>query len=711
LFRIFADEQVSRFPRFIENAKSFLESRASDNVVTFFEEKYRRTITVSYVRTIGLFDWDVVSTEWPSLLDLLLRLLRLLRHGTSDDEAIAILTVVEFLARKVGVEECRAHPDLYPSLLEVGSSKLTTSIHTILFRILGFIGLVKPKVEPKTIWMDDKENSSFPEYLLTSGPEKDRLLCYFRHCSAVLFRVLDDKSLSKLHRSALDSLCRMIFICRACSESGLKESFERVFRRLMKENENCESGDDQFGKMVEFVCYAPTKLLVPVLNQLVRMMVKFRIVAPLASLMTNLTAEFRPFVQTFLPVLFASPANNGTVSGLAKIAKFYGDEVTNIVEHFVAIGGQLGRQGLFEIVSAWPVGDSALAIVRFCVANIRILNHIPGVLCWVMYRHQDDPFLVVLLEPIMRDIGPRFDILRDTPVRLDPRDRQAMAVQAASLPDPSLPQSDPQNERFLDYFAGFKRTFSGVDKWFVSLRDFCIQFPKHSLIDLCRNVARRSEVVARDIFKVAFHAVCRHHQPANATKPFYELFACVGNQFRDVLSFAETPPHIAIALTTLIEFMDRAALPIIPLTEWDSSLLYYRHPLVLRSLILKQETHPCPEELSRAYLNAGMLQESHQFASLEYPKCAVLCDDFEEIARVGGPRFAQGHAAVIDSISQAQLLMELQELSGDSFQTRLRDMSEFFNVIYPILLTRIDRKKETKEEKMMFLRLAARANE
>jgi hypothetical protein len=329
----------------------------------------------------------------------------------------------------------------------------------------------------------------------------------------------------------------------------------------------------------------------------------------------------------------------------------------------------------------------------------------------VIYRHQDNQFLVVALESIIRDVIPRFDILRDTPNRYDPRVRQAMTVPAAPGPDPSLPQSDPQKEGFLDYFAGFKRTVSGVDKWFVSLRDFCIQFRKHSLIELSRSVAQRSEVVARDIFNVAFHAVCRYHQPHNAAKPFYELFACVGNQLCDVLSFPGTPPHVAIALTTLIEFMDRAALSIILMTEWDSSLLHYRHPLVLRSLILKQETHPCPEELSRAYLNAGMLQESHQFASFECAKCAMLCDNFEEIARVGGPRFAQGYAAIIDSISQAQLLTELQELSGGSFQARLSDMSEFFNVIYPILLTRIERKAEAEEEKMMFLRLAAQANE
>jgi hypothetical protein len=235
----------------------------------------------------------------------------------------------------------------------------------------------------------------------------------------------------------------------------------------------------------------------------------------------------------------------------------------------------------------------------------------------------------------------------------------------------------------------------------------CFAIEENGFIAACRPVAQQSPVIIHDLFNLAFYA--------NLLVPPYMRFERL---LLDILAFPQTPAHVAIILASLVEFADRAGMPIVALQDCRPKNRAFR----LRAALARED----PTELAAAYFDVGMLEEPHQFASIEWsdeawlakkesfpekviaalnsienlqPSTKFVRKAFDELGTIGGPQFSP----ILGSIVCAQILTEFQELSSAAFKVRMTGLAEVFNAIYPILLVRIETKPQAEEEKIIFL--------
>jgi hypothetical protein len=178
LFPFFPGEIVREYPTFFKEAVSFLESRLTeglmtDEPLTSFAIHYRQTTTVAYLKALSYFaisQFDLIQPTWETIIDLLLRLLSL---GMTKTETIEILRLILILAQGVGVELCRNHPSLYNCLFSLGATIRSREIHELLFRIFGYIGVMRRPESQMSFWIDEDEHFlNLNRTLLSKSPDQ-----------------------------------------------------------------------------------------------------------------------------------------------------------------------------------------------------------------------------------------------------------------------------------------------------------------------------------------------------------------------------------------------------------------------------------------------------------------------------------------------------------------------------------------------------------
>jgi hypothetical protein len=510
------------------------------------------------------------------------------------------------------------------------------------------------------------------------------------------------------------------------------------FERFMDYLKRVPEGQPDVVVVLEFVSFCPSILLMRYARDFVVLIKKFKAINVITRLVPLMSQVFRPFVNELFAFLGQSEMNVETVRAMVTIANHFAEVAPDVVEEFLRIAELFEEaiRGILIIVSANAIGRMAVPLLEFCLARLS-KKYILEIVYWLLHRH-DLSYLHSSIRNLLIEHGIKLDNFERA---ISGRDDLRCWIPPFPFPvlqmRPLLSGMEVKaKSNFLDFFKPFKRTTVDVENWFRQLMDCCLSSQRNVFLAVCRPIAERCAVVNREVFNIAFHANCVS-LPRRRHQKFTEKYQEVGDQLLAILKSKKTPSAVAIALSNLIEFMDRAAFPVVPLVKLTPQHLHshlpFRLKVVLSKMDLPADMRPTREQLACAYFDVGLLEEWHQFAGTDWsdeswlvtksafpeaitkalsdPSPDFIARAFEEIGRVGGPQFMQGSSTILTSIVGAQILTEIQELSSDNFRIRLRKCADVFNVIYPILLLRIESKPHSDDEKALFLHLARQGGE
>jgi hypothetical protein len=719
LYPLFVDEYAQLFPKFIVKAKLFLESRFAEEYLTVFEMKYRETITASYLKTIEVFStksFQLVRPEWKQLIDIFLELLAC---GISSAELLALLSAIRSIAEQIGVVECRNHPTLYSALFRAGSKICTPDIHAVLFKILGYIG-VMPLPEPRrTFWMDN-ERDLYETTRIRLRQKEGQDLYYFRHSAAILLGILKNEALTHLHRQSVG-----IFLCLFCvPKIDLQPEGLGIFGQFLPHFWRVGALAQEFNDNLELFCSVPADWLVPHIGQLLDLIKHFGCLRAIRRLSKTLGVSLAPHLSTLVPFLYEQPFSESLVVILGELAVNsggLGQYTEDILAFLISLSQtrSMPLSGIRIIVQSLRIDSLVIDLLKLCLLYPSNADTV-AILSWLFYRNDIS---------IVRYLVPESALKLPSKWKPPPMERRSIKTGEVSKSD------------IFELFQEFELSKASINEWFHELLRFCAERSPNQIISAMAPLARSYDVAARNLITVAFHSVFASFSLAKPPVTILSTFRCVGKMFSSILSFRDCPVPVVVCLITLIEFMDTAGLPVLPIILCHSIPVLQNLPLGLRSILIHMDKkeHPSRGDLAVAYAKVGMLEESHHLAETSvvpgddcWPDSVrqalnaltrqlslspSLDAGFDSVGREGGPRFSQGFSTVIDSIVEAQQLTELRNLKSVDFRARLEDSSSLFTAACHILLLRIrghemqDDGDQGSAEKHLLLRLARKAGD
>jgi hypothetical protein len=522
-----------------------------------------------------------------------------------------------------------------------------------------------------------------------------------RHCASVLLSVLGNRALAGHHRLAIDVFARLFL--HAVKPQPYVALFARFFSALVAIAGSVGEADADFIETLHVVCGLPAVLTQPHVAELLRLVGRFALLRGLRFLARSLQVALTPFLGALMELVFAHPDRDEASIVLVELVVLCGVE------------GPFGARAIDFLLPRAETSANARTALLTLVAARGPERRVLPLLRVARANHED---------PIARAIGDhlvqRCDI-RTMPVKVaageSPLGRRLARppIEELATPAAASPFGYGLTVDAIPPITEFNA--ESIRRWFDLFEQACIERSPHSVLTEFRSLAQRCPAVARGIFPIAFHSNFAMRRPGALQERLLEVLRC-----------PTTPADVVVALTAVVEFMDRAHQPVVRVSEWTS--VFTGEPAGLRGALLQITDG---RVLADAYASVGLLDESRQCAVTEWfvepfsPRVlqaleaaplalsSSIDQGLAELGQWGGPRFTQGFSAVLPSVAEAQQLRELASLDSSDFEIRLRSARDLFTSACRILLLRIDaqerRQNPASTERLLLLRLARKAGE
>jgi hypothetical protein len=692
----------------LDRSIQVLNTQTQSEKLTIFETRYRALSCVSSLRTVRFIlrhDFTTVESQISELMDVFLRLLKQVR---APREISLILKSIDMIVHRLGVTWSRDHATLYSTLFQVGQQFVPADIHTLLFRILGYIG-IKPLSDPISTSVIGgslfEVESKYPRYSL-------------ERCLSVMLHLIESDGSYALLRHTLN-----LFL----HTTGRKDAVP-LFGEFMKVFWPRVNTRDEFTHgMLADLCQLPADWIRPELPTFVSKIVELgeiSVVAPLAGRMSHSLGAHLPQLAAFAISAEVSPASLSALTALGVHGRKAKHTVAAIVSHLLAWSDFPGAfDSLTTIVARGTQANSGVDI-SLCALQLGRFSVSTGKDRMLASLHAAFPEILLPPKFTARKLSPPKIIVAG--VHPDAFNRSAYLKEwPTSITDHCASEVSPG--------------------WLAQFEYLCLCESPDPLVRECLPIARDHPIVIKRLFQLAFLSLARR---ANSQ---HEVPACVVDVLLKIVMNPKSPRESIVTITALLEFLDRIGKPLLGLHPCDKPpepgpsdkdvgkkssnkdaekkktdkylpLIPADFPglaLCLRSALSHYDVTPNGAAIAHSYRAVGMLSEASLFGDQFFVSVEPLAKKFglssvaamfESLGKTEGPNFVQGFSAIVPAIATAQSLVELEESDGN-WSLRLAGTTSLFHIAQQVLLRRIDRIGDAIEEKSQLLHLACEAHE
>lgn len=640
-------------------------STVSKEKKTQFQQRFYSKIFCSYSEIL-----KIILENNPELLekyteDIINTSIKCLNKKMREKETLNVLQLLEQSFYFIGVDKTielndkklfNSETNLFNIIFNTASRFVSTKINKVVFRILGFIG-------PQLLYKKQKIVNLKPTWRTKikyeiSNISKKSVLIIYASCSKILFDILRDQTKSDLHFKSLKILINIqerIKMCQMNTKYEFKQAFN-IFKEMLKNSSN--DMKNKYVPLLESFIRFDSLIINQSIPELVDYLIKLWRFGSCNILRTFVGfAKFKVLqsINKIYPLILSmdDPIDNLILvyKKYANEASFKGNVIQNLID-MVNVGKYLAFRGLNELIPiAIDLDKYIPSIVKACLQVIKNTKK-DDVEDEISKKLFDDSIEVLItLSKVCQnnDVNKaKFEeclpsILDAVPSFLDelsrPYDNQETTPTTAS--NTTINDDDELNRKFNE--AEFIKLITSIknasdqeydrfNEWLYELNRFCIERSPSIIIRKIFPIAETSPSIALSIFDVSFYSCINKFNQKSEESDFKEKVKPITETFIHLLKNEKLPYQVRTILLHLVEFQDKACLPIITLEDFSSlerliSTIFASNPgLSLRFALLnyykyqdetnaanQQSKQKAQADLEQAYLNNGFLEEYQNF--------------------------------------------------------------------------------------------------
>ena len=711
----------------IERIIACLRRRLVVSDMTYFQAKYWKIITVQSLEQVNILikghfnDVATVASElWNVLVDLLEQVM-------SELEIHKTLIAIELMINQQGIVEARMNTKLHNALYEAGAKTAMAETHTVLFRILGKVGVVVPLPRQRPVQCDFFDDA-FRYKIYKLKHENRRHGIYARRVLWILLSLLDGNTSMKVKLEAME-IAHKVF--RNVKAKHLAKDLPIFLSHFWKMLSQVDRRNQRLIRLLKGFCRVDKSWLP---SDFVDRVIEAGSIKPLTSLAITMKKSLTSHLRQLIGFVYSAKDGNPSkvLLFLLKHCQPSLDFTLEILDHLIhRTEMNATNQEMKILLQAFQcAGDKAIPILlqrasrtlRICLQNLELEQS-----QWLLY-------VLMAMFPKLRErneavVTAAFEArgLETNDLRLALTGNISKFVQQ-DQPKCWLNENAGAGEyaylgrQLMNQFEVLLSSTGEPSVNFESFVYFCVDNARDVSLGACSELAHSSYPIARKLFKYAFHSIYIASLKAGIDESFERVISSYVQRFLHM----DVAPDIIAVMIDLVEFMDRAGAPLLVLDGRKSQQLssignpaeISNAALGLRCAILLwgSDRSQSSEKLAMSYSKVGMyrqaallnevklslsdwkkylpqqaeIQEKIEQASM-HPDHADLEPIFELLGSVGGPFFLQGAATVMPYVLMAQAILEVQTLDDRvEFLQRLGGPSSVMNAVNAALLLRID---------------------
>jgi hypothetical protein len=680
----------------------------SSERLTRFEDEFRRRTSISCLEAIAVVLRRGFSPSDEVVPALQTVFVGLLEKGVSDEEIVAILIDVELILKFRGVEKAREDESLYAALFSVGQQPVCGEIHTLLFGILGYIGLREAPEQFRGLKPHEIEFSFDAKTQRINMAELT-----LETCTALLFPLLDSESSSVQRVSIFVALIRVFEAAFTDLCLATSECFDRFLYLFWSGLAAMPADDQAIRILLSELCCLPAISLSSQVDSFVDEIIRSGDIALLPLLADKMGIGLDRHLTRLIDFVIDSEFTSDSVRALKSLVLDVNadDELASRVISY-----------LLDWSDAPGVLQAIASIVHRTRCNI---DSVAGRLARFCIRRPDDRDCIVILRrlassPVLGELVRSMNI----DVELAPEDDD-------SSDTPPSKERTSLSTPILTAILDDCKSVGGVSGSFGEFRRLCLGRCPNRMIVACASVSNQYPTVAHGLLNLAVYWIRLSDKGGPPSTGLFQEWLT-----------ARDDQGVVVATIELIEFMDRVRLPLVDLSEL-TSVAISSLPSVSLQLWDALVSYPVPEwppdrhwssawwqseicqQRAAAYRNAGRVAEARDLSPDDSAASVPSFYDqlglgereseaklFEALGKRFGPRFAQGFTAVLPSLAFAQQVIETGETASENCLTRLAKCSSLFHAAVRVLEYRIQLHPDSSnDEKLLLLQLAAESHE
>ncbi|OHT10388.1 hypothetical protein TRFO_20346 [Tritrichomonas foetus] len=630
---------------FYDSAMKFLNNIPKFSTLlahTFYEKTF--CYYISTLDTILKNNFEFLQSRKDETVNFCLEKLS---SGLTKNETYEILLLLENIILTIGVEQSQNYKTLFTIIFNTGSLFISPKIHQHILKILGFIGAQQPIEPPHPMYNCEKDDSHKNNTWKASNP-KHQALYYYKVCSAELFNILEDDSLSRIHFYAFEALGKMMSAGKFCY-SDIADDFNRFMKYFQSKISTMQinQGKDRIIGLLEHLVKLPLKIIkdsIPILVQTLIDLWNYGSLRIVKTFAISLAAYFTPYLNKIIPLIRSSDDTENVINSLICIAlcsaidTHFNDEIIDILVQMVNSGKYEALNGLRIIIIRCYIHKH---IGKICLCCLKCIYH----------EKSHNIALQVIYNLILNyDINNFIPIIKSS-LKNYPNDlRDLNSILKKGLQDNKSPIVDDRvppmtigailspkmkTKEFFSYFDMKNIESRNFEQWMKNLMLFCVKYSPSQIISSTIYVAQNNQIFSRNIFSIAFHscyiAKVQELKKCKLTKSPLLKGLEIGIQmipkaFLYLLCRKDITPKCYAEITDLIEFMDRAGHPLFDTENGSCQLtpciLSNKPPLSLRFALTHfdkclntPKQKEAANELARAFLRIGMYEQFDHFTN------------------------------------------------------------------------------------------------
>ena len=616
--------------------------------MTFFERIFATKIAVNFIKSIGCICEKSFYLIQPNIEEITSLLLETIGRAAHKTVLLASIETLGKIVDQLGPLEAAKIPDLNSTLLKLGSRIISSKVYTAIFKLLGKIGPITPQSSLNIMISEVKAPENFDLLL----PLEDFIV---RSVVTTLFFVLDDKSEAPLHCDAHRALSLTFATCtKSVNSQNLFKSY--IVRLLTTMRALTPDERPLYFQFISTILKCPMEWLQPFSGHFFQLIEDLwdtenneYVISIIPKLAASIKDEFSPYMPRALSLLldylasYSSHTNYShndsktqlILKTLAELSKYASNFIFIIISQICdtitksKVSNTVISQALSTIRSLtqnYNCGPYSSLIVRTCLFVLQINSNMKEYVLQVLYS------LAVTM-------GPKFsnyiqalntkecDLFTEKMALITTKNTKC---KLSDFPFIIVDQDSENND--LDWTPNTTideseltnaTTISSMnetnEQWKSWIRTFIQAFIKHSpipAIQSCIPIAEQSVLFSRKIFNPAFLSCwSRLTDPTRMS-----IQASISQALAPETS---TPSSVVTALIGVVEFCDRARMPIEGnyFNRTKSALNAGKRTFALYCAQMDFYSHPKYsalnlELLNQIYSQLGMFDEAHEIKKI-----------------------------------------------------------------------------------------------
>ena len=552
----------------------------TEEQMSFFERMFNTKITENFISTIGCICEKNFALIRPFVKDITKILLETIGRAAYKSILLASIDTLGKIIDQLGPIESAQITDLNTTLLKLGSRIISSKLYTAIFRTLGKIGPISPQ---NSLNIEISEVKA-PENVDLSVSRDD----YFvRAVVTCLFFVLDDKSESDLHSDAHLALSRTFSTCKKSVNS--QRLFKSYVARLLTTIRALAPDDrSKYFKYIATILRCPVEWLQPFSIHFFQLIEDLwdtennvdvlDIIPKLASRLKDEFAHYLPRVVTHLLDALTSCCSISSydmckaqliLKTICELSKFASQFVFIIINQICVT--------IVELKVTDALITTALDSIRSLIQNFNCTTYSSIIMrcCFQLIRKNPSlkEKILQVIYSLAVSMGSKFtnyvDSIKDHDLMTPEMDSILNSRKKKKLSDFPFIIVDKQEPEIYEWKPNTKideddltsitlipNTSITEEQWKSWIRTFIKAFITHSpvpAIQSCIPISEKSPLFNRKIFNPAFLSCWANmHRESRMLIQTYIMQA---------LSIDNTTPSVVTALIGLVEFIDRAGMP------------------------------------------------------------------------------------------------------------------------------------------------------